>query len=405
MAICTVIFLSALLLRGIFAIGFLDLDRPPSGDEGAYHARAVQISTGQFLGSSDRPPLLGAIIAPFYLVTEESYIVGRLVNVVISSLGVPLIYLVVRLFFSGKAIPILASMAWAFYPPSIWYSGWLLTETLSSVLVIGSALSLCLLREHGGQKYALFTGFLLGMLAINRSIYILLPILVLGAYMLVEIVNRQRGFHFPSVARNCSLVICSFSLVLSPWVLHNFLLLHQFVPHSTQGGYVMMISNAYLQNPEIQSGKYIKDSRLIELVEAQNPRDQYHVNSIQRSIAMESITSNVNLLPQPIVNRFKNSWTSRPDPYDSKWTTNDSIMASIWIPLVCLFLVGLFLRPFRETWPLLLFIVYFSFIALPFWGTPRFRFPVDPMLMVLSAIGVGQVLMNVNVPFTKRLIS
>ena len=322
-AICTGIFLLAFLVRGLFAVGFLDLDRPLSGDEGAYHARAVQISTGQFLGSSDRPPLLGAIISPFYLIIEESYILGRLVNVLISSLGVPIIYLLVRLFFAGKSIPILVSMAWTLYPPSIWYAGWLLTETLSSVLIIGSVWSLCRLKEHSGQKYALLTGLLLGMLAMNRSIYILLPLLIMGTYILMEIVDRQRDFHFPAVAGHCALLICSFSLVLSPWVLHNFLLLDRFVPHSTQGGYVMMISNADLRHPEIQSGKYIKDSWLMELVEAHNPRDQHHIDSIQRSIAMESITSNLNFLPQPIVNRIKNSWTSRPDPYDSTWTINE----------------------------------------------------------------------------------
>ena len=102
----------------------------------------------------------------------------------------------------------------------------------------------------------------------------------------------------------------------------------------------------------------------------------------------DSIKSNWFLLPKPLVNRFKNFWTARPDPYDNNWTVSDWIMTLIWVPTFTLFLVALFKNPLKNTWPLLLIVGYASITVLPFWGIPRFRFPVDSLVIVMATIGI-----------------
>ena len=53
------VFALALTVRILFLVIFDGLTRELDGDEGAYHTRAVEILSGDFLGSSERPPFLG----------------------------------------------------------------------------------------------------------------------------------------------------------------------------------------------------------------------------------------------------------------------------------------------------------------------------------------------------------
>ena len=386
---CFIIFLSALFIRGAFQIAILGIDRPLEGDEGIYYKRAVEISSADFLGDSQRPPLLGALVSIVYIFTGENVAVGRLVNIVISSLASPLIYVLVLSLAQRDMFAKLASIVWTIYPPSVWYSGAFLTESLSSVLVLILAISLIRMARHCSWKSTVFTGLSLGLLVLNRSIYIFIPVGVLicliGSNFLENKFERLRMWNV-WIKYTCLILLTW--LVLTPWIVHNLILLGHFVPHSTQGGQVLMYSNGNLNHPDIQAGKYVKEDEIIERVTKLAQLDEYKADSLKRSHAIDSIKSNWFLLPKPLVNRFKNFWTARPDPYDNNWTVSDWIMTLIWVPTFTLFLVALFKNPLKNTWPLLLIVGYASITVLPFWGIPRFRFPVDSLVIVMATIGI-----------------
>ena len=82
--------------------------------------------------------------------------------------------------------------------------------------------------------------------------------------------------------------------------------------------------------------------------------------------------------------RIKNFWSWRPDPYDEKWTRNDSIMFLFWIPVLVGLLGSVALVRWRQVWPVFAVVGYSFFIVLPFWSTPRFRFPVDALLVTIA---------------------
>jgi hypothetical protein len=44
--------------------------------------------------------------------------------------------------------------------------------------------------------------------------------------------------------------------------------------------------------------------------------------------------------------------------------------------------------PWQADWPSLAVIAYAFLVTLPFWGTPRFRFPVDPLIILRALVGV-----------------
>ena len=377
------LFLFALLLRLLFVGVFLDINRPLSGDEGAYHGQGIAFANWEDKHNGERPPILGLTLAFFYRFFGEDPSVGRIVNILISSLSVPALFWVSLSISRSRYIAVGLSLIWAVYPPSIWYSGWILTETISSLLVL---LYLGAVFAFSGRPtliHSLLLGALGGLLILNRSVFIFLPLVVLTSHLVSQ--------RFSLVPR-CSLFkylasLAVLAIVISPWVWKNYDTYSKFIPHSTQGGSLLLMSNGNLRHPEIQAGKYFKDPELLKQVSNMNPNNDAEIDSISRSIAIKAMMKDPGLLPEPLVNRFRNFWTARPDPYDPLWTFNDTIMVVIWTPALVMALVGFFCIRWERMWPMLLLLIYSSLMVLPFWGIPRFRFPVDHIVMLMGCYG------------------
>ena len=381
------VFAIALIVRIIFLVIFDGFTRELDGDEGAYHTRAVEIISGDFLGSSERPPVLGVIITPVYLVFGEEPGYARFLMVLISSLSASFVFLLANLFVSKYNISVFCSLLWVFYPPSIWYSTWILTETVSAFLVILIVIYMYKIIEDKSYLNVFMCALLFGLLALTRSLYIFLPIAILMFWLgYLCLFKRQISF----IKNNGKLFIFGvlvFSIVLTPWVIHNMILYDKFIPHSTQGGHLLLVSNGMLDNSDVKSGKYTKDILKIPELINSDQINAYEYDLLKREIAVESIKNNITSLPEPVFNRIKNFWHFRPDPYDSLWTINDSVMGLICIPLFIFFIFGIFNLPIRVTLPILLVILYACFMVIPFWGSPRFRFPVDPLIILIAFLG------------------
>ena len=386
------LFFCALLIRILVNVFILDISRPFEGDESIYYERAIDLIHGDWVGSSQRPPLLGTILVPFFVLFGDSLEIGRFANILISSASCPAVYVLGRTLLKSVNSSKFGAIIWTLYPPSIWYAGTLLTESLSVLLII--LVSTMLLKTVRSNSYrdGVILGIFIALLVLNRSLYIMvfIPILLfLFAYIRPRIVMDVGPL-------NCrwkslmviSVVFASFTLVTSPWVIHNYIALGKFVPHSTQGGQVLMYSNEQIKNERIQEGSYIKNLETFHKAVGNSSPDEFHADSLKRDIAMSSIKEDWNYLPKPIVNRFKNFWSSRPDPYDNSWTLNDTIMALIWVPLLFFSILGLIENKLSLNLPVLILVSYTCVLVLPFWGIPRFRYPIDPLIILMGSSGL-----------------
>ena len=386
------IFFCALLIRILFNVLILDISRPFEGDESIYFERAIDFINGDWIGSSQRPPLLGTILVPSFLIFGDSLEIGRFVNILISSASCPAIYALGCTLLKSENSSKLGAIIWTLYPPSIWYAGALLTESLSALLIILVLTMLLKTVRSTSLKDGVILGILVGLLALNRSLYLMvfIPVLLfLFAYIRPRIVTNLKPLNLTK--RNLGvtlLVLVTYIVVVSPWVVHNYIALGKFIPHSTQGGQVLMYSNEKIKNDRIQEGSYIKNLETFHKTLGNSTSDEFQADSIKRNIAMRSIKNDWNYLPKPIVNRFKNFWSSRPDPYDNSWTLNDTIMASIWVPILFFFILGVFQNRLMFNLPVVILISYTCVLVLPFWGTPRFRYPIDPLIVLMGSSGM-----------------
>ena len=384
------LFLVALLIRSVFLVEVKGVDAALDGDEGGYHDPAVRLTRGDSLidavGSS-RPPLLAVQLALVYSVTWPETGVGRWYMVLVSALAAPLVFMVARqLHPKPAAVPVLAGVGWALYPPAIWYSSLILTETMASLLAVAGVGLFVWSARARNPWIAGLTGLVWGLAALNRSSFLLFPFFLLACQLVLW---RAR----PSVSwgwRQWLAALAALVVVMLPWTARNYVVHRAFIPVETRAGYGLLITNGTLTNPRIQAGEYFKNPELLRI--GRQGGTEAERDSIMLRLAFDEIRRNWRLLPRPIVNRAKNFWTTRPDPYDPSWTRNDWIMLFVWAPVLVFFVTSSFVRSWKENWPALAVVLYVFLVTLAFWGTPRFRFPVDPILITGAAAGFVETL-------------
>jgi len=221
---------------------------------------------------------------------------------------------------------------------------------------------------------------------LNRSSFVLLPFFMLGVQLLLQ----RAGAEMRLDRRQWLLAFVAVALVLSPWVVRNYLVHGVFMPGESRAGYVLYISNGTLNDPKIQAGKYFKNPDAAWV--GSQGATEAETGAMLRRLVIDEIKNNWRLLPRPLFNRAKNFWTTRPDPYDPTWTRNDWIMLFVWAPVLVFFVTSSFVHSWKENWPALAVVLYVFLITLAFWGTPRFRFPVDPILITAAAAGFVEAL-------------
>mgnify|MGYP003963853467 FL=1 len=86
----------------------------------------------------------------------------------------------------------------------------------------------------------------------------------------------------------------------------------------------------------------------------------------------------------PVINRFINFWTFRPNPYKEDFTFNDYIMFVLWMPILLLYSLSFYFVKDKNYVIVDIIIGYTCLVALPFWGIPRFRFIVDALIIIKS---------------------
>ena len=100
---------------------------------------------------------------------------------------------------------------------------------------------------------------------------------------------------------------------------------------------------------------------------------------------LEYMSENKTKLFVPMINRYLNFWSFRPNPMKNSYTINDIIMFFVWLPILFLYCFTLLSRRLNVIELLNLIIFYTSITVLPFWGIARFRYPVDSLIFIQIA--------------------
>jgi 4-amino-4-deoxy-L-arabinose transferase-like glycosyltransferase len=264
----------------------------------------------------------------------------------------------------------------AVYGYFIYYNVALMTETFSIVLVLLTLFLSIELKENPTPMRWVGLGLALGLATLLRqTILLFVPFLLF--WLFLEL--RGRGIRWWYFA----LPVVIMLLLVGPWTLRNYLVYRGFLLLNSNAGYALYASN----NPSLES-----DWRN-EFVVVPVPEELTGLNEagLDRALTQKGIKF---ILADP--ERYLRLTLDKTLEYFRFWPSSDSSRISnlnrvlsfgLYLPFMVLGL-GLSLSRWRNFVPLYLFIVIHTGIHLLSWPSPRYRLPVDALLMVFAGLAL-----------------
>ena len=200
-------------------------------------------------------------------------------------------------------------------------------------------------------------------------------------------------------------ILVAFALI-APWTLRNYLVSHSFVSIATGDGTVLLGAyNDQMLNSPDNKGSWVNPLKLRADLSLLQPFPLYTCNAVcevqredvSKSAAIQWIHTQLSVMPQMLFYLFVNFWT--PDTREAdmpmyRFPTQLSsqvqlILAQIFpIPIFLLAALGLVVtlrRCWGELWFSYAVLLLTLGEALAYYGSSRFRAPIEPLLILLAA--------------------
>ncbi len=384
------IFLFSFIVRFIYLYFFkqniIHIEHSLFGDASQYILIAKNIASGNGFNMlpnsnllANRAPFFPFILAGVFKFFGQSYWPARIFQVCMSSLVPVITYSIAKEVVSKRAAMISACIS-IFYPFYVFYSAYVLTETLFVFLSCFSLLYLIRFVKTGSYQDALLAGMFLGLSALTRPIALGFGVFFVVCYFFIP----RRRF------KGSAAILAAMFLVILPWTIRNYIVFEKFVPLTTEVGRVFYSGN----NPMNKTGGCI---RYVDFIE---PKETVTMGEVEASQYMfkkglEFIRHNPGTFLKMSVKKAGRLW--RVFPYWTSGFTNIKYkLISIFSYGLILpfFLIGIFLsiRNWKLVLPLYCLIIYTSIFCMVFYGTMRFRLPLMPAVIVLASIGIDRLL-------------
>ena len=392
------IFLVAFLIRVIFTLTLKDGFY--FSDEFDYTVTARHFAAhGTLPESFDRSPLFPLFLAGLFKLGGESFFYIRIVQAVLGAIIALQIALIGRRV-GGSGVGIVAGALWAIYPMGVFMSGILYPAILLTSLMTSAVL--CLLAERDSPAYVAWValaGLLLGASTLTKPM-VFSSIVVVALWLFAQ--RRSGRLRLLLV----SIFLGSALMSLLPWTLHNVVKHGEFVPVESRSldELVPWAGNATAPTIEGKRGQgQLIQTKGDSTPVAQPSTDSKLVGMLTRMAKrypgelvsfFELYPTRVGFLNQSQREQARRKKTERFVRYIP--FGSDLVMAvSIFSvgPLYLFAVVGMasMWRGREKRRELSLFVLLVMSFALSYaisWGKIRYRIPVDPYIILLSAWGV-----------------
>ena len=227
----------------------------PRADAWDYDRIAVALAQhGHYPGSilangptALRPPVFPAVLAALYKVvgvgsTSTRWEAARLLEAVLGTITVGLIFLIARRVWDRSAALVSAAVA-AVYPPLLLAGASLLAESICAPLLLGGVLAALEYRSSPHRlRWALIAGVLVGLASLARVNVVLVAVPVTLLVWTERPRLAWRSLRAPLAVAAAMLV------TLTPWTIRSSVVMHRFVPVSDEAGYALVGTyNSYAQ--------------------------------------------------------------------------------------------------------------------------------------------------------------
>jgi tetratricopeptide (TPR) repeat protein len=361
---------------------------------------AQSIARGYWIGDQVffRAPFYPYFLGIIYKLFGHNYIIPRLVQHLIGSFSVILIYFLSRKLFNRKVACVSAFLA-AIYGIFIYYEDELLLDFL--LVFFGALLILLLHRAEENPKKSRFfaAGLVSGLFAITRpNVLIFIPSVLIWIFLLIKFDLKKKLVY-------SLFFLLGLVLLILPVTLRNYLVGKDLVLISSQGGINFYIGNnpeadgtsaflpPYGDDWEYQDAVYEVQKATHKLPRPSEVSDYYFKKGMDFMI--QSPAKFLSLF----IKKLYLFWNSLEISNNQDIYFFRSYSALIRIIPLGFWLIGplsllgiaLSLKNWEKYFLLLSFVFSYSFSVLLFFVNSRFRLPVLPFLVIFSSFAVLQV--------------
>lgn len=339
------------------------------------------ITTGIY--NDTRPPGLILFFTPFYYIFRENFILPALIAQIFVSLGSAfLMYLISKLIFNEFTAKVTLAIG-VFYPWLIFYTGDLGPENwyiFWILLTFYHLIKISLEKKSASHEYFLL-GLFMGFTALIRSMYAAYIPLALCLFWIIKKISFK----------NISLVLLGIIILTLPWAMHNSIVYNKFSFSGDNSGHNLYLGlNPYNKTGGATWGTDAPPMKtMATLAKEKDLHDPFEISDWYKEMAVDWAKENPKEVFILALKKFYIFW--RPFPRAPEYTNLYTILiiALSFIPIVIGALITLYL--YRKNYFLLLIFSYFilfilqlNAIHLIFAGSLRYRFPIEPLLIILA---------------------
>ena len=353
-------------------------------DSARYDRIASELLTGNGFSSASTAPLYPIFLSFIYRFFGHSFLMVRIIQSVIGSASILMIYLIARETFSEKAGLIAGSIS-AVYPFFIFFTGLLLTETLFIFLLLCLIFFLRKMTIRLQWNYAVCTGIFAGLSILIKPVMLYF---LLFALIIVMAVYRDRR---KKLLINAILVLIITGSILMPWAWSNHKRTGEFIFLTTSGGLTFYESN----NPLADGGPGLE--KIVRTEEMEN-MNEIELDKHFKQQAILFIKNNPRRFIELAVIKLRRFWSPVPNAGSYRSMKYKLISIFSFCPVILLAVWGMI--AWRKQWKYLLFlylpVVFFGLLHMVMLGSVRYRIPVMPFMIVLAAGGISNLLWREN---------
>ncbi|HEY3250086.1 MAG TPA: glycosyltransferase family 39 protein [Ignavibacteria bacterium] len=395
----------------------------PVSDSNWYFEKGLDIASGKGYSIEGTPTAYYPVGYPFFLglifmIFGNNLFAAKITNVLLAVGILYFSYFTSKKMFDSERVGRITLFILAIYPNHIAYSSIIATETLFLFLILFGAYLFFIAKNN----YWLFmaSGFIWGLMCLVKPQGFFIPILFLLALWL------QEKKTFREALKPMMIIYVIVIIALLPWAIRNYYVFNEPFIISTNDGINLVMGN----NP-YATGEYNLDDKVIEFIwDSENEyatpdslvnslrytafwtrygyKDENIANKKLRKKAVDYIFSNpskiMKLLPRKLWLNYKKGnegigWAISELTIEGTLKKNIisalGKIANYFYYLSMAFFFFYFVRFAYKSYiekeklqvPLIgpLIILYFTLLALIYFGTYRFHFPTLPFIAMFSA--------------------
>jgi 4-amino-4-deoxy-L-arabinose transferase-like glycosyltransferase len=348
-----------------------------------------------------REPGYPLILAGLFRLFGFGILAVRLVNLICAGLAAWLLSRLTARLSSSQLAPLVATILFLVHPGVViaeLRGGVEIIFTLLCLIVISALYSALAARTYLSYLYV---GVLLGLTSLVRSTALLFPAFLPFIFFFVESPRPSLS----TAVKRLAIVAISATVMLSPWMLRNFLLVGSPVPTASVQGIAAHVGEYICQHISADTGFQALDfesARLrVELARQQgysfedggyyllfrDPHDEVGFNSWLSKRVLADYERSPSLFAKCTAENAFNFWFAGKNWTSTFWN------AIVQVPYLVLAIWGLVAYSravnFRPLAIVIAFCVYTMLVYMPIHAQARYSVPLVPFLALLAAAGLA----------------